>query len=63
MAASIPVIIVLGQVFAISYKLILTFIVVMALICGAAIIWKHASANATGEEWWQDESCSGWRGY
>lgn len=33
------------------------------LVSGTMAIWMHASEQATGDEWWQDDDCSGWRGY
>jgi hypothetical protein len=37
--------------------------IIGGLIFASMALWKHANAGATGDEWWQDDSCSGWRGY
>ena len=59
----IPLIIIIGSQFNIPQRFILPVIVVGALVFGAMALWIRANANATGDEWWQDDSSSGWRGY
>lgn len=55
--------IILGNEFDIPQRITIPIVVVGALVFGAMAIWMRANANATGEEWWQDDSSSGWRGY
>lgn len=61
--AIIPLTIIVGDVFNIPQRIMLPIIVVIALVFGSMAIWMRANANATGDEWWQDNSSSGWRGY
>ncbi len=63
MGGSIPVAFVLGALLNISQDIVVIYVVIMALLSGAAAIWQHANQNASGDEWWQDDSASGWRGY
>ena len=63
MGASIPVTVVLGNLFNIPQRITALIIVAAALGFGATSVWMRANAIATGEEWWQDDSASGWRGY
>lgn len=49
--------------FGVSQTLVIVIALLVGLIIGAMTLWHHANANATGDEWWQDDSCSGWRGY
>jgi uncharacterized membrane protein YjjP (DUF1212 family) len=42
---------------------VIAFDVIGSLVFASAALWQHASAHATGQEWWQDDSASGWRGY
>ncbi len=59
----IPVSIVVGTYFEISSAALITLTIVTALMFGWLLIWSHANQKATGKEWWQDDECSGWRGY
>lgn len=60
---SIPTVIVLSSYYSISLELTIIFITISALIFGSMALWQYANSNATGDEWWQDNHCSGWRGY
>jgi len=60
---SIPVVILLSNYYAISIEVIIIFITIASLIFGSMIMWNNANAHAMGDEWWQDDRCSGWRGY
>lgn len=62
-AGMIPVTIVLGNYFDMSVAAIVTIVMVASLIFGWLLMWIHANQHATGQEWWQDNDCSGWRGY
>jgi hypothetical protein len=55
--------IILGGDIGISHDAIIGLIVFGSLVFGSMAVWNHANAQATGSEWWQDDSCSGWRGY
>lgn len=46
-----------------SHTLIVVMLTTGGLVCAAMALWQHANTNAVGDEWWQDDSCSGWRGY
>lgn len=59
----IPITLILGQQFGIPHRFTVPLIVVVMLILATTALWAHAKAKATGEEWWQDESSLGWRGY
>lgn len=61
--ASIPLAMVVGFVFDIPQRFIISYMVVAALIFGSMALWTHANADAEGTEWWQDDDASGWRGY
>ena len=59
----IPLILIFGAQFNIPQRFTLPLIVVDVLLFGAMALWMRANAKATGDEWWQDDSSSGWRGY
>ena len=59
----IPLSIVLSLADSISPEVAVTVSIVAALVLGAMAVWMHANANAHGDEWWQDDQSSGWRGY
>jgi hypothetical protein len=61
--ATITVSVVLGVDFGIPRTIIIVIALIGGLIFGSMALWKYANAHATGDEWWQDDSCSGWRGY
>lgn len=64
LVGSIPiVVIVLGDSFDFPSRFTIPVVVVAALIFSSMALWMHANTNATGDEWWQDNSSSGWRGY
>ena len=58
----IPLTLILGNEFHVVQQIIIPIVVVSALMFGAMAIWMRANANATGDEWWQDDTSSGWRG-
>lgn len=59
----IPLTLLLGNEFDIPQKFVILIVLVTAFIFGAMTIWIHANSNASGDEWWQDDRSSGWRGY
>lgn len=59
----VPITLILGNVYDISNRLIIGIVVITTLIFASMWLWMHANANANGDEWWQDDSASGWRGY
>ena len=61
--AAIVVSIVLGIDFGVSRTLIIAIALIGGLIFSSMVLWKYAKVHAIGDEWWQDDSCSGWRGY
>ncbi len=60
---AILAVIMLSIYYSIPIQIVSIFATISSLIFGAMIIWNKANARATGEEWWQDDHCSGWRGY
>lgn len=59
----IPTILILGYQFSVPHRFTVPLIVIVSLILGTLALWANAKAEATGEEWWQDDSSMGWRGY
>ena len=53
----------LGGYFQISPTFITIFVVIAGLILATVLLWSYANRQATGSEWWQDDTASGWRGY
>jgi uncharacterized membrane protein len=60
---SIFVLILLDTLFHVPLKFVLPILVIGIWIYGAVIIWQRANAKPKQDAWWQDDSCSGWRGY
>ena len=60
---AMPVILILGMVFRLPPSLITVLILVLGLMLAAMWLWYQANLDATGDEWWQDDQASGWRGY
>lgn len=58
-----PLTLILGPRFGLPEKDTILIVLIAVLSFGAMALWQHATVHATGEEWWQDESSSGWRGY
>lgn len=54
---------ILGSQYGVSNRVTIPIEVVGTLIFGSMWLWMRANATATGDEWWQDDSASGWRGY
>ncbi|MBZ0297739.1 MAG: SoxR reducing system RseC family protein [Anaerolineae bacterium] len=54
---------VLGFDFGASQTLLVVLLVIGGLAFGTMALWRYASTRATGDEWWQDESFTDWRGY
>ncbi len=51
------------DLFGVSHAALVVLATVAVIVLGAAALWSHATAVATGDEWWQDDDASGWRGY
>lgn len=60
---SIPVFIMIASYYSIPKEISIIFSTISILIFVSMALWWHANNNATGHEWWQDNHCSGWRGY
>lgn len=60
---AIPLTLILGLVFDLATTLITVLLIVEGLTFMATWLWYQANHRATGEEWWQDDHASGWRGY
>lgn len=52
-----------GLVFNLTLSLMIVLLVVQSLVLAAVWLWHQANWQATGDEWWQDDDASGWRGY
>lgn len=52
-----------GIVFHLSTIWLTGLVLVLGLIFAATWLWHQANVWATGDEWWQDDQASGWRGY
>ncbi|QPC84606.1 hypothetical protein G4Y79_09580 [Phototrophicus methaneseepsis] len=52
-----------GLFAALPEPLIVLFFVVGGFILSAMALWQHANMASSDEAWWQDDQCSGWRGY
>lgn len=59
----IPLVLMLDSQFDIPQRFTIPVVVIAGLIFGAMALWMRANVHATGDEWWQDDSSSGWRGY
>lgn len=60
---AIPGGIVLEKYYAVPTDTIVVVTVLMAFVFSWLALWYYASSHEQGDEWWQDDSCSGWRGY
>ena len=54
---------ILGNVYSILSRITIPLFLIALLVLSAMMMWARATAHATGDEWWQDDSASGWRGY
>jgi type IV secretory pathway TrbF-like protein len=57
----IALMLILGSVFAVPQRFVVPVIVVISLVGGTMALWMRANSKAAGDEWWQDDSSSGWR--
>lgn len=55
--------IVLSVYFNLSPTIIIILTVVGMIVVSSMLLWANANSHASGDEWWQDDNCSGWRGY
>lgn len=53
----------LGSQFHVPLRFLIPVLFGLALTFIYLLVWTRANAHATGDEWWQDDSSSGWRGY
>jgi hypothetical protein len=60
---SMPVALTLGLILQLSTILLTALLLVMGVIFAAMWLWYKANLRANGDEWWQDNEASGWRGY
>ncbi|MBK8903616.1 MAG: hypothetical protein IPM53_20705 [Anaerolineaceae bacterium] len=60
---AMPVTLTIGIIFHLPPSLLTVVILVLGLILAAMWLWYQANLHATGDEWWQDDQASGWRGY
>ena len=61
--ATLPITLAVGIIFKLSTALITILLLVMGMILAAMWLWYQANLRARGDEWWQDDEASGWRGY
>ena len=60
---SIPVGIILASYYGLSETFTVIFVIFVGLVFCSWAFWGRANSRANGNEWWQDDQCSGWRGY
>jgi hypothetical protein len=60
---AIPALLVMSRVFGLPDRFTIPLVIFIGLIFGSISLWSYANRQATGSEWWQDDSASGWRGY
>ena len=60
---AIAAIILLGHYFGLAQSASIPVIVILVLFCGVVALWSHANRHTDGDQWWEDDSASGWRGY
>lgn len=60
---AMPFTLILGLIFRLSTVLITVLLIVLGMILAAMWLWYQANLRASGDEWWQDDEASGWRGY
>lgn len=60
---AMPVTLTLGIIFQLSTVLITALLLAIGMIFAAMWLWHQANLRARGDEWWQDDEASGWRGY
>ncbi|MBZ0301101.1 MAG: hypothetical protein K8J31_15240 [Anaerolineae bacterium] len=63
MGSVIPLTLIMGIQFHIEQRFTAAIVVAALLVFASMELWIHASAPAIGDEWWQDDHCSGGRGY
>lgn len=63
MGGAICLTLALGLGFQLAITLITVLLIVEGLIFAALGLWHQANRQATGDEWWQDDEASGWRGH
>ena len=37
-------------------------VLVLGIVLASMALWYRANQNADGDEWWQDDDATGWRG-
>lgn len=61
--AAMLIVLAAGIIFQLSTALITVLLLIMGMILAAMWLWYQANLQASGDEWWQDDEASGWRGY
>jgi hypothetical protein len=51
-----------GAIMGLPQTILVAVLVIGSILLVSMALWQHANAHATGSEWWQDDSYSGWRG-
>jgi hypothetical protein len=49
--------------FHISPSITIPVITIVVIVLGAILWWVRITNTADGDNWWQDDNASGWRGY
>ena len=60
---SIPLALILGSYLGIPQRITIPYAVLATLVASSISLWTYANKDAEGDEWWQDDDASGWRGY
>ena len=59
----IPLTLILGSAYNLADRVVIPIVIIALFLFGSMWMWMHANATAKGDEWWQDDHTSGWRGY
>lgn len=61
--AAIPLTLVLSNYINIPTAFTIIAVIILGITFCSMALWAFANRKATGSEWWQDDTASGWRGY
>ena len=60
---AIPASLLLENYFGVPASVSIPLLVILALFLGTMALWSFANRKKHGDEWWEDDNASGWRGY
>lgn len=59
-AIIVPLTLIMGAEFHISERFVIPAFIIAMMMFGTMMMWRRANSNATGQEWWQDDTSAGW---